>query len=587
MNIRFGRIFSGNAFSLTLAAILLVAGSVLIVSRTLNYHNTNPVPSGDAQEYFWQAEVIYNLSPSANQMLDRWPGFPAVVAGLWTITGRSALVQNMASAACQVLACLLIFMVLYRNGKRMAALLSLFFLLFNPLIIKYSTIGLTETFFVLLILCLYVLLFYAGKHRWLLLPLSIAVSVLLVLSKEEGVYVFAWMMTLFIVRNLRNRCFNVKSILLFLITIVAAGSALYLYAHYKEIHAIVPIKYRIGKFFFYREFLSGKIADYDGAQFFSMISPFNWLILHSPEEMFQLLIRSFKALYMALDAYFFPGSTVLLAAGIIAALRYGYLFEVLIVVPLVSFYAFNFHLQTELRYPVSFVMLIVPLALAGIESLNVSRLKWKVKPTGAIIAVTVIFTILFWNMESYHDPVRIFGHEKEKPEKNFEDSLFLGLDSGNWEFVSRVSREGCSRYPDWIYFRLGSALADYKDGQGRRAYQTLDNIMASTPWIVEAHYIKYYLLQLDNRPAEAAQALTSALEIRPEFRPLQDLISKLEKEEYLQENYKLPPESSSPFTVYRKYSFPEKRAMQSFLWWCGMLERQFPSDRDFPSVVPD
>ena len=50
-------------------------------------------------------------------MLDRWPGFPAVVAGLWKMTGKSSLVQYLAGAACQVLACLLIFIILYRNGK--------------------------------------------------------------------------------------------------------------------------------------------------------------------------------------------------------------------------------------------------------------------------------------------------------------------------------------------------------------------------------------------------------------------------------------------------------------------------------------
>ena len=467
-----------------------------------------------------------------------------------------------------------------------AALISLFLLLFNPLIIKYSTIGLTETFFVLLILSMYVLWLQADNRRWLLLPVLILVSVLLVLSKEEGVYVFAWMMALFIVRDLRNRCLNVKSVLLLLVMVIAAGSALYLYAHYKEINNILPIKYRIGKFFFYREFLSGKITDYDGAQYFPLMRPIDWLKLHSPGEIFQLLVHSLKALYLALDAYFFPGSTILLVAGIIAAVSYGYIFEALIVLPLVSFYTFQFHLQTELRYPVSFVMLAVPLALVGIETLAVNKLKWKRKSAGLIIAVPVILTALFWNMESYHDPVRIFGQEKEKPEKNFEDSLFLGLESGNWEFVSRVSHEGCSRYPEWIYFNLGSALADYKNGQEQKAYRTLDNLIISVPWIVEIQYIKYYLLQLDNRSAEAAQALAAALEIRPEFGPMQDLAGKLKIEDYLPESYKLPAESSSPFTIYLKYSFLKRRAMQSFLWWCRMLERQLPSGGDFPSIVP-
>ena len=585
MNQKIGKLISNNSFQLTIAAILIALGSFVIVSKTSGYHETHPVPSGDAQEYFWQSEVIYNFAPSDNQMLDRWPGFPLVVAGIWKITGKSVLVQYLASATCHILSCVLIFIFLYKNGKPVAAQLSLFLLLFNPLIIKYSIVGLTESLYVLLILVLYVFLF-RSDYRWLTLLLLGISSVLLVLSKEEGKYVLAWATVLVLIKKFRSRKLNLKIVLSLITMVVAAGAVLFLFILYEEKQGILPISNRIGKFYFYREFLSDKMMDYNLSLSFSMLSPLDWLMLHSPGEIFKLFVHSIKTLYVALDSYFFPGSTVLIISGMIAAIRYGYLYEAVIIIPFVSFFAFQFHLQTELRYPLSFLILAVPLALAGIESFVEHKSKLRGIPAGVTIIALLTMSVVFWNMDSFHDPVKIFGRQGDKPEKKFEDSLFLGLDSGNWEYLARVSQEGCRQYPRWIYFRVGFALTDYRNGEVDKACQTLNDIIAEVPWITEIQYVKYYLLQLDGRAVEAAETLVAALEWRPEFKPFRDIAGKLKKEGYLPESYSLPDPGRSPFTVYLNYSFLEIKTMKSFLWWCSTLDRLFPADGRFPAVIP-
>jgi tetratricopeptide (TPR) repeat protein len=575
----------GSPWFWRLAFFLLLTGAGLLgVLAALDSYKSVPMPVGDAREYFDQARSLStgNL-PEGNIWLSRWPAMSMLLSMIWRLTGVTSLVQYLLGSAALLATALIIFILAMKRSGLSVAVASLIILLFQPAILQTASLGLSEPLFTLLALLLLVSGYLLEDRPYFYLLPAVIILSLFVLCKEESRYLAVIALILFSVRYYRAGRFSIGILIALSACVLTALCSLYFYSHYLEQNNLVPMKYRIGAYYFFKEFLQGKEPYNSVNRCFNMMTFFDWLRLHSPEELFRLLLHGLSNARLAFDSLLFPGASFIFILGLLFSAFSNWTLEFLFLLPLAGFYPAAFAYSSEPRFLFPFCCLGLPAALDGwriITRYVLNRLKpgFHMHLDGTVPLVFCFITLFYGYM-----PVKVAtatgSEEKLFPDQSIAQ-VYIGvlLEQERFAEADDSLAAGLARNPNWSLFHLERGITSYAAGRKKEAFEHLDKSISLTPYTVETYYVAYYLLARDGQNEKAVTYLERSIKYRPEFPMIRDLLEHIYKDSGKVETIE-NLNRKGPFNYYLQHPLLYRAIRNQFAQWINFLQNHFPFTR--------
>jgi len=560
--------------------LLLVVAGWIYATRAIEVFTETPVPSGDALEYFRLAGSFYQGSPPGeNIFLSRYPALPMLLCMIWQLTGITTLVQYLLGGTALLTAVGLIGILAWKRSGPALALISLALLLFQPVMIENSALGLTEPLYVLLIVLMLISGRLLAERPYLYLLPAAIVSSLTVLCRQEGGYFAAFVLIVFSVHYLRTRRFSAHLFIALLICTLSALLVLNAYWNYLDRHQLVPMSYRLGSWAFYLDFLSGKAAFNDSNRIYTLMTFFDWLKLHPLSECFRIFLISLWNTGKTFDSMLFPGASLLTAAGLVRSFFGKWRLEAIISLSLLAFYIPAFYFSFSARHLLPFLCLGVPAAMDGLARLagEIPAVRSSVRRRffSALLPAAFCMAALFRGYLSESEISAQSEKLRYPDQSEAELRITTHLYNGRFAEAGDSVAAGLSRNREYAFFHLARGFLLYMQADKGAAFDELETSISLNPYQTEAYYVAYHLHWREGRREQALGCLERSLEYRPEFPLSRKILESL----YRSSGRSAKPElweRKGPFNYYLQHPKLRRMALVSVMWWNQLLQKHAP-----------
>jgi hypothetical protein len=560
--------------------LLLAAACWLYVRRALEVYAGAPVPAGDAMEEYLQARHFFQETPGdSNIWLNRWPSLSLLLSMIWHLTGPTALVQYLLSGTALVIAAGVTGILAWKRYGPYFATTCIVLLLFQPVMIYNSARGITEPLFALLLVLLLACGYLLPKRPLLyLLPLAVIAS-LFVLCKEEGRYLSTYFLIIFSIYYIKTRQFSLKLLLvLFCCTAVTAFS-LYCYRHYIETRNLIPIPYRIGRYFFFKEFLDGKASFNDVNCIYMLMTPFSWLKLHPPDELLSIFFKGLYNAYRTMDSMLFPGASLLVITGLVR-FAFDKKLDFFFILPIAGFYIFPFALHIDNRYLLPFYCLSLPPVLQGLKQIAASPTfirnpNFRNRLAGAVPIAFCLLALFYGHLFNQGKPPVQPKSVAYTDYIALQERIIKLLYNGKFNEASTSIEAGLAQNREFAFFYLAQGFIHATEGNKQKAYKDLETSLSLNPYQAEAYYAAYHLLWADGQQQQALSYLERSLEYRPEFPLFRKLLDNIYRSTDRTDKLELL-DRKGLFNYYHQHPELRRKAISPVMLWNQLLQKHVP-----------
>ncbi|OGG06600.1 MAG: hypothetical protein A3F83_15170 [Candidatus Glassbacteria bacterium RIFCSPLOWO2_12_FULL_58_11] len=573
---------SSNKIGWILVVSVMLTASLLYYMDARTQYSLHSEPTGDALEYYLMARHFFDRQFVLNNVfLDRLPALPLLLSVIWKFSGVTALAQYLLGGVCFLAIGLITCLVLKRYCNWPIALVSMVIVLFHPAIIQNASRGMTEPLYIFLLFSIILIGFTLPQRPFLLAVPAAVLAAALVMIRQEGLLTASVCLIAFAFYYFKENKLNLKVIAVLLIVALVCIFSEIGFAWYVNENNLVPISYRVGSYYFYKELLEGKVSYGGESRYYALITFFSWLKMHSVGSMSRIVLGSLSKMNAALSYLFFPGGFIIMVCFVLMGLFSSVFIPAFISIPLLAFFVFSFKYNSDIRFLIPFFCLTIPVAMFQLYQIGEKKLKGFRILLHAPMALPLLFGLSLLT-NSLRFPETSTGNSvndsRIADQSNFaiqHKALSLLLE-GQFSEAQQAVEKGLTLYPEWAYFHLIKGITSYHSGDLNEALTSVTRATEINPYLAEGYYIKSYILGREQQYEAALQALEAVLEWRPEYPPIRKLLeynySRMQRKDKLEQLNK-----AHLFNYYVTNPVLLSRAMDTFKYWNLVLNRYFPS----------